>query len=532
MTEASQREVGVETAVADALARSLARAGTEVVFGVPGGGANLDLVGALTRVGIRFVLTHMETPAAIMAATYADLTGKPGACVATRGPGAASLANGVTQAYLDRSAIIAVTDAIAPATAMRVSRQRIDHQALFAPITKWSTAISVERAEETAVRAVEIACEGRPGPVHLDTVSGSADVAPYREPSGAPLPDYEAAIALLSKSSNPVIIAGLGSVRVKHTLRALASRSGCRVMTTYRAKGVFSENSPSHGGLFTGGTIESSALADADLLVLVGVDPVELIGGPWSYPTNILSLMPWERDASYYAPTVELVGELENLLSRIGEHVPVVGASDGQRFRERARLSVHIDVEGIAPHALTLIARELAPSNTCATVDSGAHMLVAMPDWTVDDVGEALISSGNATMGYALPAAIAAAVVHPDRRVVCFTGDGGLGMTVSELETASRLRLPITVVVFNDSALSLIEIKRQPVLHGPIDAVRYSATDFAAIATGFGVKGRRVSSESEFKSAFAASMEEDGPTLLDVEIDPSGYEGVLAATRG
>lgn len=159
-------------------------------------------------------------------------------------------------------------------------------------------------------------------------------------------------------------------------------------------------------------------------------------------------------------------------------------------------------------------------------------MLVAMPLWSVEQPGELLISSGLATMGFALPAAIAAALVHPVRRVVCFTGDGGLGMVLAELETVARLDLAITVVVFNDSTLSLIAAKQQPVGHGGDLAVKYRAVDFAAVARGCAMAAERVSDVDSYDRALRASFATSGPMLLDVAIDPSAYSAVLDAVRG
>jgi acetolactate synthase-1/2/3 large subunit len=159
-------------------------------------------------------------------------------------------------------------------------------------------------------------------------------------------------------------------------------------------------------------------------------------------------------------------------------------------------------------------------------------MLVAVPQWETQAPGDLLVSSGLATMGFALPAAIAAALVHPDRRVVCLTGDGGLGMTLAELETLARLQLDVLVVVFNDSALSLIAIKQRPEGHGGSGAVRYRPTDYAAIARGCGLAAETVRDAATLRRAARSACARRGPTLLDVTVDPSGYGAVLDAIRG
>jgi acetolactate synthase I/II/III large subunit len=165
-------------------------------------------------------------------------------------------------------------------------------------------------------------------------------------------------------------------------------------------------------------------------------------------------------------------------------------------------------------------------------VDAGAHMLVAMPLWEVPEPGRLLISSGLATMGYALPAAIAAALCRPQVPVVAFTGDGGLGMTLAELETAVRLSLQVIVVVFNDAALSLIEIKQKPAGQGGAEAVRYRPVSFAAAAIALGAAGAAVSTEPDLAEALAAALRRPGPTVIDASVDPACYPAVMDLTRG
>jgi acetolactate synthase I/II/III large subunit len=176
--------------------------------------------------------------------------------------------------------------------------------------------------------------------------------------------------------------------------------------------------------------------------------------------------------------------------------------------------------------------REMAPLGTIATVDSGAHMLVVLPLWAVDDRDEVIVSSGLATMGFALPAAIGVATAFPTRRVVCFVGDGGLGMVLAELETVCRLQLPVTIVVFNDSRLSLIAVKQSSTRHGGEGAVTYREVDFAQVAAGFGIPARIVRGDDELDAAVQVTLAVDGPAVLDVRVDPSCYPAVLDAIRG
>lgn len=521
--------------LARSVARSLAEAGTRVVYGVPGGGNNLELVGACEDADLRFVLAHGETAAAIMASVAGELSGAPGACLVTRGPGAASAVNGVAQALLDRAPVAVVTDAVAWSDRERIPHQRLDQKALYAPITKWSGTIGAEQADDAVTAALAFALEPPRGPVHLDFVPD----APVSESPPAVDSRRQGNVAdaerLLAASRRPVFALGVGARAAVAPLRELLAGKPWPVLTTYKAKGTIPETWPNAAGLLTGATVEAPVLAAADLIVAVGLDPVEFIPAGWPYPAPVLSLTEWALSSPYFTPSAELVGPLSELLEIVAGslHDGFDGEAPGReaRLAAEARL-IDAPAAGIGPQHVVLAARAAAPAGTIATVDAGAHMLAAMPLWEVESLDEALISSGLATMGFSLPAAIAASVERPDQHVICFTGDGGLGMTLAELETVSRLGTAVLVVVMNDSALSLIEIKQRPTGHGGKNAVRYRQTDFAAIAQSVGIPARRVSSRDQLAPAFAEGLAAAGPYLLDVELDARGYPEIMAAIRG
>jgi acetolactate synthase-1/2/3 large subunit len=515
-------------ALADVIARGLADAGTRVVYGMPGGGNNLEVIGACERAGLRFVLVHGETAAAIMAGVDGELQHAPGACVVTRGPGIASAVNGVAQAMLDRQPMLVISDAVRVRDRARVSHQRIDQDALLGPVTKWSVSIGLDGATEAVAAAIRIASEQPQGPVHLAFVPDAPRAAIPPSSGVIRSGDVARARALLSGSSRPVLAIGVGARHAVAPLRALLADAPWPVLTTYKAKGLVAESSPGFAGLLTGATIEAAVLDAADLIIGVGLDPVELIPAPWPYRAPLLTLAEWPIDDAYLTPELELVGPLDELLALVADELP-----RGERLpRVAGGPSIRVATVELAPHEVVETARELAPPGTIATVDAGAHMLVAMPLWHVDEPGEALISSGLATMGFALPAAIAASIARPDRHVVCLVGDGGLGMTLAELETASRLALPIVVVVFDDAALSLIRIKQAPEGHGGDPAVRFRDIDFAGIARAVGIPAARVEEREALADALREAFARPGPSLIDAVVDPSGYASVLEAIRG
>ena len=476
-------------------------------FGVPGGGANLDLAGACGRHGIRFVLTHGETAAVIAAGTWGELTRKPGLALCTRGPGLAAALNGIAQAHLDRQPVVIVADGAGFAH----PHQRLDHAALVAPAAKGTVT--------DAADAVAHALAPPWGPVLLDAGG------PRQPPIASPAAPEPAPVALPA-ARRPVVLAGVGVRGAEPALRDLVRDTAVPVLTTYKAKGAIPESWPNAAGILTGGTIEAPLLREADLILAVGLDPVELIPAPWPYAAPIVSLSPWSLSAGPLPWASSHVGPLDGLLA--GLRLDASGFTrPGSAYRADAlaKLAAADDGPGLTPHAVVGAVADALGSDAIATVDAGAHMLVAMPVLAVEEPRRCLISSGLATMGFSLPAAIAASLVT-DAPVVCLTGDGGLGMCLAELETVARLGRDIRVVVFDDATLSLIAIK-QGAGQGGAAAVRYAEADLAAVAEGLGVPAVTVQDAAALRAALARR----GPSLTAARIDPSGYRAVLAATR-
>jgi len=535
--------------IADDLVSACREVGTTHVFGVPGGGSNLDVVGAAQAQGLEFVLVHTETAAAIMAGVMAELTGAPGMCLATRGPGAASAVNGVAQALLDRQPMVVVTDCVSASDRPRVSHQRLDQQALMCAVSKAS--IALDGRDPAASRAlVALALEGRPGPVHVDIDPSAPSMGPVpaeQRPRSA-VGDLAHVLELVGAARRPVVIVGVGAVVQRPADRAdtaaaladLGNRLHVPVLCTYKARGMVADGSAWCAGVATGATIESPVLQTADLIIGIGLDPVELIPAAWSYDAPVVLCGPWAiDDSSYFGDRLaaEVVARPSDTVAAIAASIVSEWAVDDGAVFAAAAVAEVLAVEpsapvGLVPQQVVTLAAAAAPEGTIATVDAGAHMLVAMPLWPVAAPCELLISSGLATMGFALPAAIAAALARPGRHVVCFTGDGGLGMVLAELETVARLHLPIVVVVFDDASLSLIAAKQQPEGHGGEFAVRYRAIDFAGVAAACGLAAARVSDVDAYERALTAAFARDGGTLVDVTVDPSAYGAVLDAIRG
>jgi acetolactate synthase-1/2/3 large subunit len=536
------------TTVANVLVEGLRRMGTPRVFGVPGGGSSLDLMDAARDAGLPFVLTHGETAACIMAAVTGELVGAPGAALAGLGPGAASAVNGVAHAWLDRSPMLLFTDRHPAGALAYATHQAFDHGAMLAPLTKATLTVEPGSASHWIAHAGQLAMAEPRGPVHLDIaadVAGRACVPVATAVRRAPLPAptreaLDAAAELLVRAQRPVIVAGLQcrGHQASKWLRAFAEARPAPVLVTYKAKGVLPDPHPLMLGVFTGGVLEEAVTARADLIVAVGLDPVELIPRAWSAKAPVLHLAPSTSTSRYFDPALEVVGDIEVILEELAPRLRDrdradwdVAELDHLKRDVLARLAAPGAGKGLAPHRVVEIARELTPAGTVATVDSGAHMFAATNFWQAVSPAEFLISNGLATMGFALPAAIAAQLVYPDRHVLAFTGDGGFMMAVAELETAVREHLPIVVVVFDDGALSLIKIKQDQRATGTLP-LAYAGPDLVALAKSFGALAFVADTEAALRRAIVDAVAAGRPAVVDARIDASGYQAMMEVIRG
>ena len=510
--------------LAESATAGLRRAGVRRLFGLPGGGPNLDLIGAAHD--LPFTLAHGETAACVMAGAFGLLTGTPGVAVVTRGPGVTSAANGLAQATLDRAPLLLVSDCVTADQRRRVAHQRLDQRAFTAPVTRFSGVVGHTDAAATVAAAAALALGPPAGAVHLDYDPSLPGDRPPLPPQAQPSDPgaLAAACATARGCRRPVVVLGLGAVAHAAELRAVLA--GIPALTTYQATGTVSATAAEWAGPFTNAALERPLLERADLVIGVGLDDVEPIPAAWSTaaPTVLLDAAP----SAYFDGAVAVPGPpVAALRALLAECAPTWPSDAGRRHLEavRARLAEKPD-GGLHPVDLVR-AVHAAAGDALLTVDAGAHMLAALPFWPVTRPRGLLISNGLATMGYALPAAIGAALTGA--RVVCLTGDGGLGMVLAELETVARLALPVTVVVFNDATLSLIAIK-QDAGQGDATAVRYSAVDLAGAAAALGVPSAAVDSAADAGKVLRAAGH--GPFLLDARVDPAGYGHLMAVSRG
>lgn len=535
-----------KTTVVSALAQALAESGVRCMFGLPGGGSSLDLIEAAASRGIEFVLTRTENAAVMMAGAMAESTGVPGVALTTKGPGLANAANGVAYASLDRAPVMVVTDGFTPAQEAYVTHQVFHQRAMLAPVVKGHSRLEGPDAGHEIRRMIALATSLPYGPVHVEL---TGEAARRELPGGLP-PAVPAAVAtlddttvdrartMLAGAKRPVLIVGLEARRHAATVRRFAAALGCPVLPTYKAKGVVPDSSPQVTGVFTGGEQEAECVGQADLIVLVGMDPVELILQPWRYCIPVLEVTAVDYPVHYVKPEVSVRGPIDLALERLaGAHAPGGWTADVMaRLRDGvlAKLAYAPVTHGVAPDRTVQLAAQACARHGLAprvAVDAGAHMFSATAFFPCERPGDLLISNGLATMGFALPSAIAAARAEPARPVMCLTGDGGLLMCAGELLTAVQVGARIVVVVFNDGSLSLIDIKQQS-RSLPPRGVRWDRCDFATMMRGVGGRGLTARTEAELAQALDLALAGDGPALIDVHVDPSGYGQQLKAMRG
>jgi len=541
--------------VADLLVECLAAEGCEYVFSVPGE-ETLDVLEALSRnERIRHVTTRHEQGAAFMADVHGRLTGRAAVAMATLGPGATNLLTGIADAYLDRAPLVAITGQAGSDKLHKEAHQVVDVVEMFRPVTKWNT--RVERAAvlpEVIRKAFRVATLEKPGPTHVELPENVA-AAPIEDEALRPIlpgrtyfpePTEEAighAARLINESEQPLVLAGNGVLRRRASgaLRALAKGLHLPVAETFMGKGAMDDRS--HLSLMAVGLQARDHVLTgfdrADLVISVGYDLVEYAPARWNPDGSKriihIDTQPAEVDVAYQ-PEVELVGDIDGTLERLlAAALPggVGGHDASERHRSRETL-VHADLrlellrdlaEGMEDDAFPIkpqraiheLRRALAPSDIVVS-DVGAHKIWVARLYQAYEPNTVIISNGFAAMGIALPGAIAAKLVRPGSRVVALCGDGGFLMNSQELETAKRLGVAITVVVWRDDGYGLIDWKQRNEFGRPF-GVGFGNPDLVDYARSFGLAGFRAESAADLYPTLMRALEVDGPSVVDVPID-------------
>lgn len=526
---------------ADVLARTLREAGVTRMFGLPGG-EMLDFLEAARRAGIRFVLTRHEATASFMADVTGQIQRRPGVCVATLGPGAVNMTLGVANAYLDRSPVVAITASLARSSAPFATHQQLDLNAVYRPFTKQAITLDGADTEGKAREALRLTRAPRMGPVHIalpsdvaraeDRPSSASPVDLDPRPIGpAPAAAVEEVAAAIASARRPIVILGLDlDPRADvAAARAFVDRMDAPTFVTPKAKGLLPEDHPLFAGVcagVAGDRVVLDLFERADLLVGVGFEPVES-DKLWHQTMPLVSVGPVSIAAGDFRPRAEAVGDVVTTLAALGRRPRMPHAWEpGTIARFRADLERVLRPaarpQGLSGYELTRALRALFPRDTILATDVGSIKSITSQAWTTYEPLRFFESNGLSAMGYSFPAAMAARLEFPERPVLCTIGDGGFGMTHAEIETCVRERLHFVTVVYDDSALSLIDVAQQNRGY-PTYGVRYGPVDFAAVAAGMGAWSRRVDTLDALESAVKEGLRVDRPVVIEAMVDPAEY---------
>ncbi len=524
---------------AELFVRCLENEGVEYIFGIPGE-ENLDLMDALLDSPITFVTTRHEQGAAFMADVYGRLTGRAGVCLSTLGPGATNLITGVADANMDSAPLVAIAGQADTKRLHKESHQVLDLVNLFKPITKYSAQIlHPEVVPEVVRKAFKVAQTEKPGASFIDLPENIAAMELYKEKlplkvqspmqPRPPSEKVEQAVEVIGGAKFPIIIAGNGVIRAGacKALLGFAQKLNIPVATTFMAKGSFPVThrlSLGAVGLQSNDYI-SCGLNRADVVICVGYDMVEYHPRLWNPSKDIkiihIDPIPSEVD-EHYILEVGVIGEINAALDDISAKAVPSKADYGATLHAALadEAASYADDEGfpLKPQKLIWELREALSSDDIVISDVGAHKMWMARMYPAEEANTCIISNGFASMGIALPGAIAAKLAHPERKVVAVTGDGGFLMNSQEIETALRIGVSIIILIWRDASYGLIEWK-QKVRFGRESGVEFKNPDFVKYAESFGAKGYLVESADGLLPILVQAIKDDTVVVIDCPVD-------------
>jgi acetolactate synthase-1/2/3 large subunit len=524
----------------DLFVKCLENEGVKYVFGVPGEETE-DILFSLEKSSIKFIPTRHEQGAAFMADVWGRVSGQAGVCLSTLGPGATNLVTGVADANSDKSPVVAISAQADQRRLHKESHQYINLVELFRPITKWNSTISgPDVIAEVVRKAFKIAESEKPGATHIEfpediaamkTTSQPIKVVRVRRPD----PDNKAlrdAVTLLKKAKYPLILAGNGAVRklASEELNELVHKHQIPVVHTFMGQGAIADTSPQ--SLFSIGfnfrDIVMDAVDQADLIITVGYDIAEYSPDAWNKgnPKKIIHIDFTSAEVySHYQPTVEIVADVHATLRELNN---LLGSEDcrfDSNWYKDIRVRIHRDILSYElkpgkpftiPGVLDVL-QSLMHGDDLLISDVGSHKLWIARNFSATCPNGVIISNGLASMGIALPGAVAAALHSPQRRIVAAMGDGGFMMNSQELETAKRLGLGFVVLIFNDNDYGLISWKQQ-MSQGRSTGTALTNPDFKKYAESFGIKGYRPKGLAELRKQLTKSLQNKELCVFEIPI--------------
>jgi acetolactate synthase-1/2/3 large subunit len=530
---------------ADVLIAALENEGVDRIFGIPGE-ENLDVVESIRRSSIQLVLTRHEQAAAFMAATYGRLTGRPGVCITTLGPGALNLATGAAYALLGAMPMLMLTGQKGILSSRQARFQIVDIVAMMRPLTKLSRQIVAPNMIPTLVReAFRVAQEERPGPVHLelpeDIAAEECATAALVPPHSLELPPANAAAIeraahMIMSARAPLLMVGAAASRPRSTsdLAEFVLRTKIPYFTTQMGKGTV----PGGTELYMGTAALSErdyvheAIERADLIVAVGHDTVEkppFIMGDGGPKVVHVGYQPATVEQVYF-PQAEVIGDigpsLRVLADRIEGRIPHAQALLPLREGILSRVAARSTEERFTPQRIVHDVRQVMPADGIVALDNGMYKIWFARNYRTRLANTLLLDNALATMGAGLPSAIVAAMLYPDRRVLAVCGDGGFMMNSQELETAIRLGVSLVVLILEDGAYGMIRWK-QAVDQFPDFGMTFGNPDFVKYAQAYGAQGTRVAAIGDLVPSLERAFAAGGVHVMTVPIDYSENERVL-----
>lgn len=543
--EASEKQsASGKVSVAVRIAETMHAYGVRFAFGIPGNDV-LELIRACEQTGITFVLAKSEPSAGFMADAVAQVSGNPAACIFALGPGVVNGATGVATSVMERTPVIVLGGEMASNRRGLYTHQVFDHVALMKPITKLAAELNPDRAAQQVAKALDVAMTEPRGAVFLNCAADASradaiEAKPYAPAHPhlgiAPSAAVESARAGLSKAKQPLALIGLAALRngVPERLQAFLEAWQIPFLTTFKAKGVVSERHPLSLGALglspIADDVTQALVQEADHLTLVGFDAMELRDAwldAWGPDMACLTL-DWATQTDRVFPSgQQILGDLAANIELLTQ-----SANPGAAWPE-ARIKAYRDASeqivaprepetGISPAALFAEVNAHLDDDTILTADVGAHRILACHAFRCTMPNQLLQTNGLCSMGYAVPAAVGASLVAPDKRIVALVGDGSALMSLGELAVVAEHQLPVTVIALNDASLALIELK-QSKLQVETSSVRFKSPNFCDVAKGFGFEAMRVGSNAEFKTAYEKARGLEGPVLIEAICDPREY---------
>ncbi|MDJ0617813.1 MAG: acetolactate synthase large subunit [Calothrix sp. MO_192.B10] len=526
---------------AELLVKCLENEGVEYVFGLPGE-ENLHVLEALKNSSIQFITTRHEQGAAFMADVYGRLTGKAGVCLSTLGPGATNLMTGVADANLDGAPLVAITGQVGTDRMHIESHQYLDLVAMFAPVTKWNKQIVRPSITPELVRkAFKRAQTEKPGAVHIDLPENIAAMPVEGKPlhrdniekTYASFASIRAAAAAISQAVNPIILVGNGAIRAQASdaVTQFATQMNIPAANTFMGKGVIPYTHPL--ALWSVGLqlrdFITCGFDNTDLVIAIGYDLIEFSPKKWNPQGNIpiihIGANPAEIDSSYI-PTVEVVGDISDSLTEIlklaDREIRANPYAISLKPNIRSDYEQYANDDGfpIKPQKLIYDLRQVMGPDDIVISDVGAHKMWIARHYHCHSPNTCLISNGFAAMGIAIPGALAAKLVYPNRKIVAATGDGGFMMNSQELETALRVGTAFVTLIFNDGGYGLIEWKQENQFgKGNSSFVHFGNPDFVKLASSMGLKGYRVEAATDLVPILKEALAQDVPAVIDCPVD-------------